>query len=186
MKRHKEDIIRLHREGNSYSEIQKVLGCSKSTISYHCGDGSEKKRTKKIVKERSAIVRKISAFRSRTSKEEFDKQLNKKISIKTKTFRRASKGSKTHGLVNNIKKDYSYKDVLDKIGKNPQCYLTGEPIDLSDSSSYQLDHIVPTSKGGTNDLSNLAICTKQANIAKSNLSLEELKELCEKILKHIS
>lgn len=192
MPRRKEDIIRLRKEGKSYSEIQKELRCSKSTISYHCGDGSEKKRAKEGVKNRSSIIRKISAFRARTSKEEFDKQAkkkqnqkNEKVRIKTKTFKRAG-GLKTHGLVNNITEEYSYKDVLDKIGENPVCYLTGDPIDLSDSSSYQLDHIIPTSKGGTNDLSNLEICTKQANIAKSNLSLEELKALCKKILKKLS
>ena len=174
----KEDILRLRGEGKSYNEIKEILGCSKSTISYHCGDGSEKKRAKEGVKNRSSIIRKISAFRARTSKEEFEKQAKKKeskrmekVRIKTKTFKRAG-GLKTHGLVNNIKEDYSYKDVLDKIGENPKCYLTGDSIDLSDSSSYQLDHIIPTSKGGTNDLSNLAICTKQANIAKSNLSLD--------------
>jgi 5-methylcytosine-specific restriction endonuclease McrA len=190
----KEDILRLRKEGKSYNEIKEILGCSKSTISYHCGDGSEKKRAKQSVKHRPSIIRKISAFRARTSKEEFDKQAKQKkpqatekVRIKTKTFKRAGGlTKKTHGLVNNIAEDYSYKDVLDKIGENPKCYLTGDSIDLSDSSSYQLDHIVPTSKGGTNDLSNLQICTKQANIAKSNLSLDELKMLCKKILKHTS
>lgn len=187
----KEDILRLRGEGKSYNEIKEILGCSKSTISYHCGDGSEKKRAKEGVKNRSSIIRKISSFRARTSKEEFEKQAKKKeskriekIRIKTKTFKRAG-GFKTHGLVNNITENYSYKDVFDKIGENPKCYLTGDSIDLSDSSSYQLDHIIPTSKGGTNDLSNLAICTKQANIAKSNLSLDDLKTLCKKILKHL-
>lgn len=187
----KEDIIRLRNEGKSYNEIQAILGCSKSTISYHCGNGSEKERAKKSVSTRADIIRKISAFRSRTSKEEFDKQAKKKgnqktekLRVKTKTFKRA--GLKTHGLVNNINKDYTYKDVLEKIGDNPKCYLTGDSIDLSDSASYQLDHIIPTSKGGTNDLDNLAICTKEANIAKSNLSIEELKDLCNKIINHLT
>jgi len=46
----KEKILELRNEGKSYREIQKILGCSKSTISYHCGNGQKEKtknRTKK-------------------------------------------------------------------------------------------------------------------------------------------
>jgi len=32
----KEKILLLREEGNSYSEISKLIGCSKATISYHC------------------------------------------------------------------------------------------------------------------------------------------------------
>jgi len=40
---HKEDIFRLYAEGKSYREIQKILGCSKGTISYHIGAGQKEK-----------------------------------------------------------------------------------------------------------------------------------------------
>ena len=36
-------ILKLHNEGKSYSEIQKILGCSKGTISYHLGSGQKEK-----------------------------------------------------------------------------------------------------------------------------------------------
>lgn len=32
----KEDIINLRKDGKTYNEISKILGCSKSTVSYHC------------------------------------------------------------------------------------------------------------------------------------------------------
>jgi len=32
----RDKILRLRKEGLSYNEIVKILGCSKSTISYHC------------------------------------------------------------------------------------------------------------------------------------------------------
>ena len=32
----KENILKLRKEGKSYNEIKKILGCSLSTISYHC------------------------------------------------------------------------------------------------------------------------------------------------------
>lgn len=39
----KENIILLREEGKSYREIQKILGCSKSTIAFHCGAGQKEK-----------------------------------------------------------------------------------------------------------------------------------------------
>ena len=77
------------------------------------------------------------------------------------------------------------KQVLDKIGKNPICYLTGRKINLKKPETYQLDHIIPTSKGGTNDLSNLGICLKEANQAKGDLTIKQLRKLCAEILTHI-
>ena len=35
-KRRKEDILRLRKQGKSFGQISKELGCSKSVISYHC------------------------------------------------------------------------------------------------------------------------------------------------------
>lgn len=180
----KSKILKLRSEGFTYNEICEKLKCAKSTISYHCGSGNEKKRLKKNNAERHPIIRKISAFRSRTSVEESKKQkFAKGIKSKTKNFKRSGH---THGYVNNIKFKYSYKDVLNKIGADPKCYLTGEPIDLSKPETYQLDHIIPTSKGGSNDLSNLGLCCRDANYAKGNLSLKELHALCKKIYFHLN
>ena len=81
-----------------------------------------------------------------------------------------------------MNKNYSCQDVINKIGDHPICYLTGEPIDLDKPESYNLDHITPTAKGGTNDLNNLGVCLKDANQAKGQLNVDELYILCEKIL----
>ena len=32
----KQEIIQMRNEGKSYREIQKILGCSRGTINYHC------------------------------------------------------------------------------------------------------------------------------------------------------
>ena len=89
------------------------------------------------------------------------------------TFKRSTSTKnrkRSFGKVNNIEKEYGIKELLEKLGDNPRCYLTGDQIDLEDSASYNFDHIVPVSKGGTNDLSNLGICTKAANAAKNDLT----------------
>ena len=47
---------------------------------------------------------------------------------------------------------------------------------------YNLDHIIPASRGGDNSLNNLGITHKVANTMKSDLTPEELIEWCKKIL----
>lgn len=39
----KEEILKLKSQGKSYSQIIKQLGCSKSTVSYHLGNGRKEK-----------------------------------------------------------------------------------------------------------------------------------------------
>lgn len=176
---HKYNILKLRSEGKSYNEIKCALGCSKSTISYHCGNGNEKKRVKSQVKKRKPICKKVSNFKRRCSKSNYQK-----LGCKLKTFKRrsGSPGNRTNTIVNSVSKNYSCKDVIDKMGENPLCYLTGKKIDLNDSKAYHLDHIIPASRGGSNDLNNLQICIKEANQAKGQLLLEELYELCANIL----
>lgn len=181
-KRVKEDILRLRKKGKSYNEISELLGCSKSVISYHCGkNGTEKKRVKKYVKNRNPLCKKVSSFKTRCSRANY-----KIFQSKLKTFKRKSSksGNHTNTIVNSVNKNYTCKDVIDKLGRSPSCYLTGEKIDLSKPETYNLDHIIPSSRGGSNDLYNLQICLKEANFAKSNLLLDELFILCEKILAH--
>lgn len=50
----KEEILKLRSEGLSYSQIQNILKCSQSTISYHCNPNGKKKaqdRSKKQIRE---------------------------------------------------------------------------------------------------------------------------------------
>ena len=53
----KEKIIALASKGFSYRQIQKELGCSKSTISYHLGDGQKDKAYARVRKQRDKGVR---------------------------------------------------------------------------------------------------------------------------------
>ena len=77
---------------------------------------------------------------------------------------------------------FTIHELLAKIGPNPKCYLTGDDIDLTKKDSYQLDHIIPRSKGGPNTLDNCGLTTKQANMVKTNLQLDELVSICKKII----
>lgn len=39
----KEQILNLRKEGKTYNEIIEIVGCSKSTVSYHCGEKQKEK-----------------------------------------------------------------------------------------------------------------------------------------------
>lgn len=176
----KDDILKLRKAGKSYREIQRALGCSKSTIAYHCDGGKERKRVERLRKKAKPICRKVSNFKSRCSKANYNV-----FRGKLKTFKRKIQGgrySKTHAIVNSIKVNYSCQEVVDKIGENPVCYLTGSKIDLNKPETYNLDHVIPTAHGGSNDLDNLNVCLQRANQAKGELSLDELYKLCEDII----
>lgn len=54
-KRVKEDILRLRAEGKTYDEIRDALGCSKSTISHHCGEGQKEKTVQRTFESRKTI-----------------------------------------------------------------------------------------------------------------------------------
>lgn len=50
------------------------------------------------------------------------------------------------------------------------CYLCGEFVDFP---SFTIDHEIPISKGGTNELENLACCCSECNKMKADLPLED-------------
>jgi len=173
-KRRREDILRLRSQGLSYKEIEKALGCSRSTISYHCGkSGSEKKRVKS--QKKSPLCKKVGAFKARCSKSSWTN-----FRSKIKCFKRRANYNNRHRV--KVKNPYTCEDVVNKLGVKPRCYLTGKLINLNKPDTYNLDHIIPVSRGGTNELDNLQITCVEANSAKGNLTLKEFHSLCRRVL----
>ena len=79
---------------------------------------------------------------------------------------------------------FNYKDVYAKYGDHFPCALTGRPIDFNKPHTYEYDHILPTSRGGDNTLSNLQIVCPEVNRAKQNLTDEEFLDLCKEVVIH--
>lgn len=161
----KEQILKLRSEGKTYNQIAEILKCSKSTICYHCGPGQKEK-----FKERSNKFRSENKINSRVHK-----FLNRKLYFSTLDFQR-KKGLK---IVS-----FSYKDVIKKFGKITNCYISGLPLNLLTGTNYELDHIIPVKKGGTNALENLGILHKTVNQMKHSLTNEELITWCKIILEN--
>lgn len=156
----KEQILQLRELGYSYRRIASELGCPKSLVAYHL----------------SPLVKQKQLERSKLSNKA---RLSKKVNgFKTckKYYRRLK--------VDSVKQNYTVKDVLEKFGEEPTCYLTGRKVDLSNTSSWHFDHIVPIAKGGSPELSNMGIACRDANMVKVDLSVEELLTICKEILEH--
>lgn len=60
----KERILALRTDGKSYREIERLLGCSRSTISYHCGEGQKTKKNVRQNDSRAARLAKVAEFKS--------------------------------------------------------------------------------------------------------------------------
>jgi 5-methylcytosine-specific restriction endonuclease McrA len=174
-------IVELRKSGYSYNDIQLKLGCSKGTISYYCGDNQKEKKNIRQRKRRSSSVikSKVEAFccRSYSGTEAYaeDRHFLKILNIKIRFFSMDRKTKKTKQL-------FKAQDLLNKIGENPVCYLTGRPINLEDGRSYHLDHIIPISKGGNNSLDNCGLACKEANQSKHSLTKDEFIRLCQDVV----
>jgi 5-methylcytosine-specific restriction endonuclease McrA len=166
----REEILKLRGEGKTFSQIQEILKCSKSTISYHCSDGQkEKNKLRRQKRRKNILIGKTERFVYRKNKNESIRKFQKR-------------DNSVRGCVNpTIEVTFTWKDVVDKFGENTHCYLSGEKINLY-KDNYNLDHILPSSRGGDNSLNNLGITHKIVNTMKSDLTPEELIEWCKRIL----
>lgn len=169
-----ERILSLRTQGKSYKEISAILGCSKSTISYYCADGAKEKNRERQRKNREkiSILKKVENFQFKRIRDKSDDFQRERILVNGKN----RLGKRTI--------NFRWGDVIEKFGWQTKCYLTGETIDLKKTEMYQFDHIISLAKGGLSTLDNLGICLRDANQAKHDMSVEELLELCKKILEH--
>lgn len=155
----KESILQLRSRGKTYNEIAQEVGCAKSTVAYYCNPEVElKAKVRQKANPNRRVVKAASRFRTRDNKN-------------------FSKAALTPD-------ELATKDVLDMIGHDPRCYLSGVPIDLLESRSWALDHVTPVARGGTNELSNMRLASYTANMMKGTLLLSELLVQCQLILEN--
>ena len=60
----KEQILELREQGKSYKQIQEIVGCSRGTISYHCGVEQKLKSTERQKDRRKKIRDMISTYKT--------------------------------------------------------------------------------------------------------------------------
>lgn len=191
-----EQILQLRSQGKTYTEIAAELGCSKGTISYHCGAGQKVKTRSRNAKNQEkdgpvvhSLRKRISFFRNETPRpprsSSYDLGLDKYLYGICRHFQdRTIKGPNTGKISMTSDDTFTVDEMIASFGDEPSCYLTGDKIDLNDLGSYELDHKQPVARGGTNDLSNLGLTSYWANRSKDAMTVEEYVELCVKVARH--
>jgi 5-methylcytosine-specific restriction endonuclease McrA len=64
---------------------------------------------------------------------------------------------------------------------NYRCEYSGDELTPDNLSA---DHRVAITEGGTHDMSNVALVTRQINAAKGTMSLDEFVSMCRKVARH--
>lgn len=180
-------IVELRNQGKSYKQIIEELGCNKSTIAYYCSPLSKTKKKEYIENTYPSylriLTRRLSAFQNR--------QIQQKVRFDCEDYKQSIRSRVSNFVgnweyINKMKanKRFGYKEVLDYIGGwETECYLTGRKLDLR-KDAYELDHIIPISKGGDCTLENLGVTCEEANQSKHDMLLEDYLQLCKDVLEH--
>ena len=169
-----EKIIELRKQGKTYREIKKIVGCSLGTISYYCGEGQKNKSKKRNQNNKigHSLANKVNKFCVK----------KRKIFDKVNLFKKKGKRGKKSRNSNNCANHFTIKDLLCKFGETTSCYLTGKKVNLLEPDTYHIDHIIPPCRGGNNEISNAGISCPEANIAKSGMLVDEFIDLCKQVL----
>ena len=185
-------ILELRQSGKTYRQIRQILNCSLGTLCYYLGDSQREKksiRQQNNRKKQHPFKRKIESFIHKCTTQ-------RKIKVSVGHTRNVIQYklygfmsyyyNKLRGYKNmtTSEEKFTVDDIIQKFGATPVCYLTGELIDITKSKTYEFDHIIPRSRGGTNNIDNLGICSHKANRAKSNMTPDEFVNLCKKVLQH--
>ena len=173
-------IQELYASGLTLTQISKSLSCAISTVEYHVKPETKAKtlaRLKISANKDHPYVAKTRKFRSsshiRTKSTESILSAKRKIQFKVNNFKRT-------GTMQN--ENFSADDIIAKFGERPKCHFTGRDIDIYATSTYHFDHLIPVSRGGRNTLDNLAICCKDVNLAKRDMTSDEFINMCRQVV----
>lgn len=127
----KTQILELRKQGKSYNEISKIVGCSKGTISYYCGNNQKEKTLQRQNKRRQKskewiinIKKKLSCVKCGESrwwvldfhhKDPTKKEGSISRLIRNTTKEKATKEiEKCEVLCSNCHRDLHYQETVNK------------------------------------------------------------------------
>lgn len=199
-----EHIFELKEKGYSYRDMNKEFGYSKGTISYHLGKGQKEKNNQRQIKLRKEkpILRKVERYlrkpllhKDNIIKEDFVTSPERLLYKKVYDFNKKDFFNNNRRRNKNLIMKFTANQLIEREGdiNNITCEFTGEKIDINDTKSYELDHLLPASRPElfenytpeiVNGLDNCVFVKPVINRMKSDQTYEELIENCIKILKH--
>ena len=174
------NILLLHNKSKTYTEIAQELSCARNSVVYYLSD-KEKARRKDYYKKNHKYTP-VSKEASRTYLQRYITKWGSRAYLSKKLAQFRTNGNRQRNKIQI--KDFNIDDLLAKLENKHICYLTGMPIDLTKTNTYVLDHIIPSSKGGSNSLSNLGLSSKDVNRAKSDKTPQEFFALCKQVLEY--
>lgn len=104
---------------------------------------------------------------------EYNRRHSEELKEKNRAMRKVTKGywrSWNRHHIDKARGTHTQKDVLELYeNQNGKCYWCGKAV----GEKYHADHVVPISKGGRNDKSNLVISCVTCNLRKFNKMPED-------------
>jgi len=165
----REQILSYKKEhpNEGFKKVAHAVGCTKNAVKYHLSPGAKERNVARVMvyRRQNPLWKKVQNFR----------QLHEK----KKNFDRVEPSRRVRAS-----SQFTTTALISKIMASKVCYLTGEAIDIDDLNSFEFDHKVPVSKGGSNDLDNFGLCIRAVNRAKNDMTPEEFLQLCLKVVKH--
>lgn len=102
--KYRDDIIRLRKQDKTYREIEDTLGCSRSTISYHCNQvGLQGEKNEKISEEKAESIK--AYYKNHTARETAEK-----FNVSEKTVQKYGEKKKKQVTKNSKEPDSPYVD----------------------------------------------------------------------------
>jgi 5-methylcytosine-specific restriction endonuclease McrA len=182
----RDKILELWSKGLSKNAIKRQLNCSIATVCYHCSDSFRERRLKQnsIYKKVYGLQTKITHF-IRSSMKKYERKIHiHKQSLQKRLLGKINKFKQIVKKHNGVLSMISIEQVKNLLQEKPYCYITGRPINIYDTSSYQFDHIMPASRGGAATIDNLGFTCKEANLAKNDRTIAEHLQYCKEVLVH--
>jgi len=184
--KYKLEILKLKKDGYDYKEIAKKVGCSVKTSRYWCDTKYRDKIIKRDKEYRKRNKEKISKIQSSYYRKS---GLHHALYRKVYNFHVDQTLYKTNKSVTLEKQGIELSFTIDDVKKlfkaqGGRCALTNKKLVLKNTTEWQLDHMIPRTRGGDNSISNCQILSKEANAAKWNMTNSEFIKLCKKVIKH--
>jgi 5-methylcytosine-specific restriction endonuclease McrA len=175
LQKDKNKIKRLRNKGLTFKEISEIMGCCTRAVRRNFYGNTN--HTYDTIEGKSYWTRRRELQRQKN-------ELFYIATLKAHAFLHSRVKVEKENKGNRFKRRDFITKIYELLQHNPICYLTGDIINVYDSNSYNLDHIISLAKGGSRTIENVGIATRDANMAKLDMSVDEFILMCKKVLIH--